>query len=104
MTNCRSLRQEVMSDNGTSFVGTNTGLKELISKFDKTEKSAASNGIIWHFNPPVGPHFSGVHENIIRVTKRAIYGILSHAPIIVINSLYICRKFNQVQTISNSRH
>ena len=47
MTSRRGLPQEVMSDNGTNFVGANTKLKELISKLDKSkiEKSAANNGI-----------------------------------------------------------
>ena len=83
MTSRRGLPQEVMSDNGTNFVGANTELKELISKLDKSkiEKSAANNGIKWHFNPSLGPHFGGVHETMIKAGKRAIYGILSKADI-----------------------
>ena len=83
MTSRRGLPQELMSDNGTNFVGVNTELKELISKLDKSkiEKSAANNGIKWHFNPPLGPHFGGVHETMIKAAKRAIYGILSKADI-----------------------
>ena len=83
MTSRRGLPQEVISDNGTNFVGANTELKELISKLDKSkiEKSAANNGIKWHFNPPLGPHFGGVHETMIKAAKRAIYGILSKADI-----------------------
>ena len=83
MTSRRGLPQEVMSDNGTNFVGANTELKELISKLDKSKigKSAANNRIKWHFNPPLGPHFGGVHETMIKAAKRAIYGILSTADI-----------------------
>ena len=75
MTSRRGLLQEVMSDNGTNFVGENTELKELISKLDKSkrENSAANNGIKWHFNPPLDPNFGGVHETMIRAAKRTIY-------------------------------
>ena len=83
MTSRRGLPQEVMSGNGTNFVGANTELKELTSKLDKSkiEKSSANSGIKWHFNPPLGAHFGGVHETMIKAAKRAIYGILSEADI-----------------------
>ena len=76
MTSRRGLPHKVLSDNGTNFVGANTELKELTRKLDKSniEKSAANNGIKWHFNPPLGPHFSGVHQTMIKAAKRAIYG------------------------------
>ena len=56
MASRRGLSQEILSDNGTNFVGANTELKELTRKLDKSniEKSAANNGIKWHFNPPLG--------------------------------------------------
>ena len=72
-----------MSDNGPNIFGENTELKELISKLDKSkiEKSAANNGIKWHFNPQLGPHFGGVLQTMIRAAKRAIYSILSKVDI-----------------------
>ena len=59
------------------------GLKELISKLDKSkiEKSPAYIGIKCHFNPPLRPHFSGVHGTMIKAAKRAIYGTVSQADI-----------------------
>ena len=102
MTSRRGLPQEVMSDNGTNFVGANTELKELISKLDKSkiEKSAANNGIKWHFNPPLGPHFGGVHETMIKAAKRAIYGILSKADI---TDEELSTAFTGVEDLINSR-
>ena len=83
MASRRGLSQEVMSDNGTNFVGANTKLKELIRRLNKTkiEKSAANNGIKWYFNPPFGPYFGRIHETMIKAAKRAVYGILSKADI-----------------------
>ena len=40
-----------------------------------------SHGVKWHFNPPLGPHFSGVHEIMIKAAKKAIYAILGSADI-----------------------
>ena len=35
----------------------------------------------WHFNSPLAPHFSGVHEIMIKAAKKAIYAILDSADI-----------------------
>ena len=102
MTSRRGLPQEVMSDNGTNFVGANTELKELISKLDKSkiEKSAANNGIKWHFNPTLAPHFGGVHETMIKAAKRAIYGILSKPSI---TDEELSTAFTGAENLINSR-
>ena len=59
MTSRRGLPQEVMAGNVTNFVDAKIELKELINKLDKNkiEKSAANNGIKWHFNPLLGAYF-----------------------------------------------
>ena len=47
MTNRRGLPEEMLSDNGTNFVGAERGPSELIEQLDrdKIEKSAANKGI-----------------------------------------------------------
>ena len=54
---------DVISDNGTNFVGAVHKLKELVDEMDKKDIAArmALHKIKWHFNPPAGPHFGGVH-------------------------------------------
>ena len=83
MTNRRGLPQEVLSDNGTNFVGGNNELKELVNSLDKKKigKSTANKGIRWHFNAPLGPHLGGVFETMIKAAKRATYKILGNADI-----------------------
>ena len=72
MTDRRGLPKEIISDNGTNFVGAN---KELIKIFgrlttDTNLKSlVSSKGIKWKFSPPCAPHFGGVFETMIKVTK-----------------------------------
>jgi len=47
----------------------------------KIQDTRLNHRINWHFNPPAGPHFSGVHEIMIKAAKKAIYAILSSADI-----------------------
>jgi len=83
MASRRGLPEDMLSDNGTNFVGANNELRELTAVLNREEiqDRTANLGVKWHFNPPLGPHFSGVHEIMIKAAKRAIYAILSSADI-----------------------
>ena len=83
MASRRGLPEEVYSDNGTNFKGADNELKLLVSQIDedKITESAANKGVKWHFNPPLAPHFGGVHEAMIKSAKRAISAILGNADI-----------------------
>ncbi|XP_050309975.1 uncharacterized protein LOC126745960 [Anthonomus grandis grandis] len=48
--------QHLYSDCGSNFIGASKQLNNFIVK------SAASEGITWHFNPPFAPHFGGLWE------------------------------------------
>lgn len=78
MVSRRGLPTEVISDNGTNFVGGNNELTELVGLLDHTkiQQSTANLGVNWHFNPPLAPHFGGVHEIMIKAAKRAIYAVI----------------------------
>ena len=44
MVNRRGLPKEIMSDNGTNFVGANNKLKELVNKLDEDKiRTSAAN-------------------------------------------------------------
>ena len=82
MTSRRGVPRDVLSDNGTNFVGGVNELKELeaLDK-ERIQDTTASYGVKWHFHPPFAPHFSGVHEVMIKAAKKAIYAILGCADI-----------------------
>ena len=83
MTSRRGLPDEVISDNGSNFISAERELKELVEKLEKEkiQSSAANKGIKWYFNPPLAPHFGGVHETLIKAAKRASYAILKGADV-----------------------
>ena len=49
----------------------NKELQELVSLLDKDKINDAicNQGMTWHDNPPLAPHFGGVHETMIKAAK-----------------------------------
>ena len=83
MASRRGLPETMYSDNGTNFKGADKELKSLLTQLDQTKinSSIANNGVKWYFNPPLAPHFGGVHESMMKSAKRAINAILGNADI-----------------------
>jgi hypothetical protein len=82
MASRRGMPADVLTDNGSNFVGGQNELEELKElDQDKIQNDTAGYGVKWHFQPPLAPHFSGVHESLIKSAKRAIYAILGNADI-----------------------
>ena len=102
MVNRRGLPREMLSDNGGNFVRANKELRELIEVLDQDRMSVstANQGVIWHFNPPLAPHFGGVHETMIKAAKRAVYAILSNADI---TDEELSTAFTGAEALLNSR-
>ena len=79
MTNQRGLPEEMISDNGSNFVGAERELRELVAKLgqDKIVSSVANRGVKWNLNPPPsGFPFGWVHKTMINAAKGAAYAIL----------------------------
>ena len=83
MVGRRGKPEELFSDKGTNFNGADAELKSLVKELDenKIKQSIANKGIAWNFNPPLAPHFGGVHETMIKSAKKAIKAILGKADI-----------------------
>ena len=72
MSNRRGVPEEMISDNGTNFVGANQELRKLINQMlqnSKLKESLTCQRIKWTFNPPSAPHFGGVFETMIKAAK-----------------------------------
>ena len=83
MLNRRGLPEEIYSDNATNFKASDKELKALLLQLDKDKikESTSNKGIVWHFTPPLAPHFGGVHETMIKSAKKALNAILGNADI-----------------------
>ena len=76
------LQTDILSDNGTTFIGAKSELEELaVLDRGKIQEKTASYGVKSHFNPPLAPHFSRVPELMIKAAKKVIYAILSCADV-----------------------
>ena len=83
MASRRGEPEELFSDISTNFKGGDAELKSLVKELDENQikQSSANKGITWNFNPPLAPHFGGVHETMIKLAKKAIKDILGKADI-----------------------
>ena len=82
-TNRRGVPIDVISDNGTNFVGATNELAQLVKRLDAEaiQRQTADQQTSWRFNPPAAPHFGGVHEALVKSAKRAISAILKNAEV-----------------------
>ena len=103
MTDRRGLPKEIISDNGTNFVGANKELLEITGQLvkDTNLKSLViDKGIKWTFNPPYAPHFGGVFETMTKAAKRAVMAILGNADV---TDEELMTAFTGAEALINSR-
>ena len=81
MTSRRGFPAQVISDNGTNFVGAVRELRQLVNALDETkiQELTVKRGVVWRFNPPSAPHFNGLHEILITAAQRAMFHVMNRA-------------------------
>lgn len=74
----RGFPEEILSDNGSNFIGAEKELKAALKEFDceKIKKEMAIKGIKWKFIPPKSPHMGGCWERLIRSVKTGLKVVL----------------------------
>ena len=102
MAATRGRPEEVTSDNGTYFVGAEREQRELVQSMDQKgiADDAANKGIKRNWNPPLGSHFGGVFESLIKVAKKTLRSIVGNAGL---NDDELQTAIKEVEALMNSR-
>ena len=94
--------ENIISDNGTNFIGGSNEIKEANKNIDRLEiaKFLTIKEIEWSFNPPLSPWMGGSWESLIKSVKRSLKVITKDRPFTE-EALYtfLC----EVEALLNSR-
>ncbi|XP_059098443.1 uncharacterized protein LOC131892635 [Tigriopus californicus] len=80
--NLRGKPRYLSSDNGTNFRGAEVELRQALSARDRDpllQEEMLKENIMWQFQPPSAPHFGGIHEALVKSSKRALYKAMTQA-------------------------
>lgn len=102
----RGLCQDIYSDNGTNFVGAARQLSEMHQLLsspahqNQVQRALSREQIQWHFIPPGAPHFGGLWEAAVKLTKRHLKLILQSTTLTFEElTTLLC----QIESLLNSR-
>ncbi|XP_041453627.1 uncharacterized protein LOC121406824 [Lytechinus variegatus] len=93
---------QILSDNGTQFVGAQRELREMISGWseDELKDFCADKGIQWKFITPNAPHQNGCAESLVKSAKISIKKAIGEQ-VLTPFELYTC--FLEVANLMNER-
>jgi len=76
----RGKPSEILSDNGSNFIGAEKELRAAVKRFNDAavEKHLIQKNIQWHFNPSYASHMGGVWERLIRSFRRILSYLLTN--------------------------
>ncbi|XP_018377653.1 PREDICTED: uncharacterized protein LOC108770516 [Trachymyrmex cornetzi] len=103
-TSRRDLCSQILSDNGTNFVGATRHLNELYEflaeKQDAIKSELAEQRIEWYFIPPRAPNFGGLWEAMVKSTKRHLYTVTEGC---ILTYEEYSTLLSQIEAVLNSR-
>lgn len=101
-TSRRGLCEELWSDNGTTFVGTNNELRRVRKEWENAlpHQNLANMGTSWKFITPGAPHQGGIWEAGVKAVKGHLRRCLGDR-LLTANQMYTF--LTQVEACLNSR-
>lgn len=98
----RGLPSDIYSDNGKNFKGVSNQLKELYILILQREIQdfVSTQFIKWHFIPPYSPHFGGLWESAVKLTKNHL---LKACKASILNFEELTTLLCQIEACINSR-
>ncbi|XP_014216417.1 uncharacterized protein LOC106645145 [Copidosoma floridanum] len=102
----RGTLAHVYSDNGTNYVGANSHLRELYALLNSEKHREmvhafkADREIVWHFNPPLSPHFGRLQEVAVKSFKHHFKRVLKDQ---LLTYEQITTLVSEIEAILNSR-
>lgn len=91
---------QLWSDNGTTFVGANRELQQLVSVQKSASEILEVEGTEWHFIPPRSPNFGGLWEAGVKATKFHLKRVIGDS---CLTYEEISTLLTQVEACLNSR-
>ncbi|KAL0859308.1 hypothetical protein ABMA27_011110 [Loxostege sticticalis] len=95
----RGKPRSILSDNGTTFVGTCNQLREFLQNSNIAD-DVGQEGIEFHFVPAYSPHFNGISEAAVRSTKHHLKRLLKLTHF-TYEEMATC--LTQIEAVLNSR-
>lgn len=77
MVSCRGIFKEILSDNGSNFVGANNYLKAIIDDIKANSESIEQEfNFRWRFITPNAPHQGGIYEAAVKTVKHHLIRVI----------------------------